>query len=107
MKRKRLGSMARLEKEIHLKRLRAAEIERRLDYNVEHLRDNFRGMALRSVLGGRSSGREMAGEFTMRLIESEKLQDNLLLFVDKITDRLARAIRRSKGRRSEEGAEEG
>ena len=103
MKRKRLGSMARLEKEIHLKRRRAAEIEKALDYNVEHLRDNFRSMALRSVFGGRSSGREVAGEFTLRLLENEKLQDNLLSFFDKIADRISRAMRRNKGHRSEEG----
>lgn len=94
--------MDRLEREIYLKKLRASEIERRLDHNVEHLRENFRGMAFRSVLGGRSSGREFAGEFTLRLLESEKLQDNLLSFVDKLTDRLARAVRRNKGRRSSE-----
>ena len=95
--------MERLEKEIYRKRLRAAEIEKALDYNVEHLRENFRGMAFRSVFGGgRSSGREIAGEFTLRLLESEKLQDNLLSFVDKLTDRLARAVRRNKRRTSED-----
>lgn len=94
--------MHRLEKEIHRNRRRAAEIERALDHNVEHFRENFRGMALRSVFGGRSSGREVAGEFTLRLLESEKLQDNLLSFVDKLTDRLARAVRRNKKRPSED-----
>lgn len=102
-KRKRIGSMERLEKEIYRKRLRAAEIERALDHNVEHFRENFRGMAFRSVFGGRSSGREVAGEFTLRLLESEKLQDNLLSFFDKIADRISRAMRRNKGHRSEEG----
>lgn len=101
-KRKRIGSMERLEKEIYRKRLRAAEIERALDHNVEHFRENFRGMAFRSVFGGRSSGREVAGEFTLRLLESEKLQDNLLSFVDKLTDRLARAVRRNKSRKSDD-----
>ena len=97
-----IRTMDRLEREIRRRKVRAAEIERALDDNVGHLRENFRGMAVNSVFGSRrTSGREIAGELTLRLLESEKLQDNLLSLVDKLTERISKAVRRTRSSKSD------
>lgn len=101
--------MRELEQEIRLGRERMAEIERTLGGNMEHLRDNYRMMALRSVLGSRIvRGRTgIVGEVLLQLMGSERLQDGLMSLFDKLGARFGRVFSRfrARGRASGEASE--
>ena len=100
MKQQRISNIDRLEREIYRKKLRLKEIEFTLDRNLDHLKGNFRDMAIHSVFGSRRSqgGRAVAADVAMRLLESEKLQDSLITLVEKLADKIGSGISRARHR---------
>lgn len=102
---RRIHTMRELDQEIRLGRERLNEIERTLGGNMDHLRENYRMMALRSVLGSRFvRGRTgIVGEVLLQLMGSEPLQDGLMSLIDKLGARFGRVFSRFRGRRDPEG----
>lgn len=102
---RRIHTMRELDQEIRLGRERLAEIERTLGGNMDHLRENYRMMALRSVLGSRfvRSRTGIFGEVLLQLMGSEPLQDGLMSLIDKLGARFGRVFSRFRGRREPEG----
>ncbi len=102
---RRIHTMRELDQEIRLGRERLTEIERTLGGNMDHLKENYRMMALRSVLGSRFvSGRTgVVGEVLLQLMGSERLQDGLMSLFDKLGARFGRVFSRFRGRRGPAG----
>lgn len=99
MGKRSIHTMRELQQEIRLGRERMAEIEKTLGGNMNHLRDNYRMMALRSVMGSRLvRGRTgIVGEVLLQLMGSERLQDGLMSLFDKLGARFGRVFSRFRG----------
>ena len=108
MARKRISNVDRLEKEIYRKKLRALEIERAFDKNMEFLKENYRTMAMRTIMGSARAVQPagLAGEVALRLLESEKLQDGLISLLSKLADGAGNVIRRVRRKSKEDPSKE-
>jgi hypothetical protein len=106
MKKKRINNLRKLEKEIASKKIRSLEIERALDNNMDFLKDNYKSMAVRSVLGsGRSGSRELVGDIAVQLLGSSKLHDGLASLVEMLAERIGTGITRARRRVREKKSE--
>jgi|LakMenEpi03Aug12_release.lakeMendotaPanAssembly.Ray.scaffolds.fasta_scaffold275820_3 hypothetical protein len=99
MKKKRISNLQKLEKEIARKKFRSKEIEKTLDFNMEFLKDNYRSMAIRSVIGsGRGGSRELLGDVAVQFLGSPKLHDGLATLVEMLAERIGTGITRARRR---------
>lgn len=74
-------------------RLKQHMLENKIDHNFQHLRDNFMGMGLNSVFGKRTRASSFWAEIVTHVMESEKLQQAVKNFVNKITDKISDALK--------------
>lgn len=84
--------MRELEDEIRFGRERAAEIESSLSENLDHLKENYRMMALRSVLGTSfvRSRLGLVGDLLLGLLAGEQSRGFLTGLFEKLGTRFSR-----------------
>jgi len=74
-------------------KLKQLMLENEMDHNFQHLRENFMGMELYSIFGKRTRASSFWAEIVTHAMESEKLQQAVKNFVNKITDKIGDALK--------------
>jgi len=102
---KKIKTVAGLDAEILRLKLRAFELEEKLEDNVDHLKDNYGSMAFNSVFkrknssfGASANGNHFWSAFTTRVLDNEKLQANIGSTVERFVERLSEGVENLFGR---------
>ena len=82
-----------LNKRISDLKVKQLMLENKMDHNFQHLRENALGMGLHSVFGKRTRASSFWAEIVTHIMESEKLQQAVKNFVNKITDKISDALK--------------
>lgn len=80
----RIHNLNSLETEIRYLKSKARDIEKKLDHNVDELRQNFGGMALNSVFGAMKD-QSVVSVLADRVLYGSKLQDGVVSALDKLS----------------------
>ncbi|MFI5129146.1 MAG: hypothetical protein ACHQFX_04115 [Chitinophagales bacterium] len=84
-KAKNIHSLDSLEREIYRLKLEVKSIEDRMDYNFEHLKENFSSMTMNSFSTKRKNKEDGKDSLFGSFLKNEKLNS----FADKITHHIA------------------
>lgn len=84
-RRKKIRNLNQLEKEIHRKKLRAKELELKIDGQLDHFQDHFLSMAAQSLL--KKTGPAAAG-FLQLLLENDSVQQGLQQLSSRLSEKL-------------------
>ncbi|MEY4115086.1 MAG: hypothetical protein RLZ76_1779 [Bacteroidota bacterium] len=82
-----------LNKRISDLKIKQLMLENKMDHNFQHLRENFLGMGLNSIFGKWTRASSFWTEIVTHVMESEKLQQAVKNFVNKITDKIGDALK--------------
>ena len=88
-KRKKIRNLNQLDKEIHRQKLRAKELELKIDGQFDHFQDHFLSMAAQSLL--KKTGPATAG-FLNLILENDSLQEGLQQLSSRISEKLRHLI---------------
>lgn len=80
----RIHNVNSLETEIRYLKRKARDIEKKLEHNVDDLRENFGGMALNSIFGAMKDQSVMS-VLADRVLYGSKLQDGVVGVLDKLS----------------------
>jgi hypothetical protein len=87
-KRKKIRNLNQLDKEIHRQKLRAKELELKIDAQVDHFQDHFLSMAAQSLLKktGPASG------FIQLILENDSVQKGLQQLSSRLSEKFTHLI---------------
>ena len=84
----RINNMDTLDAELRYLKMKARELERRLDHNANELRQNLPGMAMNSLVGAVVKQNMFSG-FAGRVLHSAKIQDGVYNLLEKLASGIA------------------
>lgn len=87
-KRKKIRNLNQLEKEIHRQKLRAKELELKIDGQLDHFQDHFLSMAAQSLL--KKTG--PAAGFLQLILENDSVQQGLQQLSSRLSEKLTHLI---------------
>lgn len=80
----RINSMDSLNNELRYLKIKARELERRLDHNAHELRENLPAMAMNTLVGAVVKQSLFSG-FAGKLLHSTKIQEGIYNLLEKLT----------------------
>lgn len=84
----RINNLDSLDAELRYLKMKAKELERRLDHNANELRQNLPGMAMNSIVGAVVKQNLFSG-MAGRVLHSAKIQDGIYNLLEKLTSKIA------------------
>ena len=85
---KRIKTIHTLNRSIRELKEKKKDLELRMEDNFDNLKENYWGMTINSIFGGRRSSTHFWADIVGRIMESEKLQKGVADMVGKAADKL-------------------
>lgn len=86
---KHIKDLQSLDREIYLLRLRARELEEKIDISLNYLQDNYSSMTMKSVFPFLLQKAGFTGSILQIFLQNERLKENLGRLTDYLFERIS------------------